>query len=104
MSNPNSKEDNQSSIKENMQNHIFSVLKGAGVIEGNDNEFYDDLEESNGNFLKEESFDIENLNIKSSSYIQETSNNPSLFKNEEISGNKDISIYRNDSRKLSKQK
>ena len=103
MSNPNSKEDNQSSIKENMQNHIFSMLKGAGVIEGNDNDFYDDLEESNGNFLKEDSLDIENLNIKRSSFIQETSNNPSLFKNEEINRNKDNSFYRNDARKLSIQ-
>ena len=103
MSNPNSKEENQSSIKENMQNHIFSMLKGAGVIEGNDNDFYDDLEESNGNFLKEDSLDIENLNIKRSSFIQETSNNPSLFKNEEINRNKDNSFYRNDARKLSIQ-
>ena len=103
MSNPNSKEENQSSIKENMQNHIFSMLKGAGVIEGNDNDFYDDLEESNGNFLKEDSLDIENLNIKRSSFIQETSNNPSLFKNEEINRNKDNSFYRNDERKLSIQ-
>ena len=103
MSNPNSKEENQSSIKENMQNHIYSMLKGAGVIEGNDNDFYDDLEESNGNFLKEDSLDIENLNIKRSSFIQETSNNPSLFKNEEINRNKDNSFYRNDARKLSIQ-
>ena len=103
MSNPNSKEENQSSIKENMQNHIFSMLKGAGVIEGNDNDFYDDLEESNGNFLKEDSLDIENLNIRRSSFIQETSKNPFLFKNEEINRNKDISCYRNDSRKLSIQ-
>ena len=37
-----------------MENHIFSMLKGAGVIEGNDNEFYEDLEESNVDYLKEE--------------------------------------------------
>ena len=37
MSNPNSKkEKNNSEIKENMQNHIFSMLKEAGIIEAND--------------------------------------------------------------------
>ena len=81
MSNPNSK-DNQSSIKENMQNNIVSMLKGAGIIEGNDNEFYEDLEKINLN--KEEYLDLDNLNVRRDSFIKETNNRPFLCSNEEL--------------------
>ena len=82
MSNPNRKVENQSSIKENMENHIFSMLKGAGVIEGNDNEFYEDLEESNVDYLKEDSLDLENLNRISNK--KGKINRPSLFSNDDL--------------------
>ena len=98
MSNPNSK-DNQSSIKENMQNNIVSMLKGAGIIEGNDNEFYEDLEKINLN--KEEYLDLDNLNIRRSSFIKETNNRPFLYSNEELTQNNNIPFYRNDTRKFS---
>ena len=98
MSNPNSK-DNQSSIKENMQNNIVSMLKGAGIIEGNDNEFYKKLKKINLN--KEEYLDLDNLNIRRSSFIKETNNRPFLYSNEELTQNNNIPFYRNDTRKFS---
>ena len=101
MSNPNKKVENQSSIKENMENHIFSMLKGAGVIEGNDNEFYEDLEESNVDYLKEESLDLENLNRNSNK--KGKINRPSLFSNDDLYINHNINFYRNDTRKFTHQ-
>ena len=94
MSNPNSKkEENNSEIKENMQNHIFSMLKGAGIIDGNDKDFYDDFTEQNLDLT-----DIGNLNIKRSSFIKETINHPFFKKKEDINYN-NISFNRNDIRK-----
>ena len=101
MSNLNRKVENQSSIKENMENHIFSMLKGAGVIEGNDNEFYEDLEESNVDYLKEESLDLENLNRNSNK--KGKINRPSLFSNDDLYINHNINFYRNDTRKFTHQ-
>ena len=101
MSNPNKKVENQSSIKENMENHIFSMLKGAGVIEGNDNEFYEDLEESNVDYLKEDSLDLENLNRNSNK--KGKINRPSLFSNDDLYINHNINFYRNDTRKFTHQ-
>ena len=101
MSNPNRKVENQSSIKENMENHIFSMLKGAGVIEGNDNEFYEDLEESNVDYLKEDSLDLENLNRISNK--KGKINRPSLFSNDDLYINHNINFYRNDTRKFTHQ-
>ena len=101
MSNPNRKVENQSSIKENMENHIFSMLKGAGVIEGNDNEFYEDLEESNVDYLKEDSLDLENLNRNSNK--KGKINRPSLFSNDDLYINHNINFYRNDTRKFTHQ-
>ena len=89
MSNPNSKiEKNNSEIKENMQNHIFSMLKEAGIIEGNDKDFYDDFNEKNLDL-------IENLNTKSSSFIKEKINLPFSINNEDINKN-NIPFNRND--------
>ena len=91
MSNPNSKiEKNNSKIKENMQNHIFSMLKEAGIIEGNDKDFYDDFNEKNLDLI-----DIENLNTKSSSFIKEKKNLPFSINNEDINKN-NIPFNRND--------
>ncbi len=101
MSNPNRKVENQSSIKENMENHIFSMLKGAGVIEGNDNEFYEDLEESNVDYLKEDSLDLENLNRISNK--KGKINRPSLFSNDDLYINHNINFNRNDTRKFTHQ-
>ena len=101
MSNPNRKVENQSSIKENMENHIFSMLKGAGVIEGNDNEFYEDLEESNVDYLKEDSLDLENLNRNSNK--KGKINRPSLFSNDDLYINHNINFNRNDTRKFTHQ-
>ena len=101
MSNLNRKVENQSSIKENMENHIFSMLKGAGVIEGNDNEFYEDLEESNVDYLKEDSLDLENLNRNSNK--KGKINRPSLFSNDDLYINHNINFYRNDTRKFTHQ-
>ena len=101
MSNLNRKVENQSSIKENMENHIFSMLKGAGVIEGNDNEFYEDLEESNVDYLKEDSLDLENLNRISNK--KGKINRPSLFSNDDLYINHNINFYRNDTRKFTHQ-
>ena len=101
MSNPNRKVENQSSIKENMENHIFSMLKGAGVIEGNDNEFYEDLEESNVDYLKEDSLDLENINRISNK--KGKINRPSLFSNDDLYINHNINFYRNDTRKFTHQ-
>ena len=101
MSNLNRKVENQSSIKENMENHIFSMLKGAGVIEGNDNEFYEDLEESNVDYLKEESLDLENLNRNSNK--KGKINRPSLFSNDDLYINHNINFNRNDTRKFTHQ-
>ena len=101
MSNPNRKVENQSSIKENMENHIFSMLKGAGVIEGNDNEFYEDLEESNVDYLKEDSLDLENLNRNSNK--KGKINRTSLFSNDDLYINHNINFYRNDTRKFTHQ-
>ena len=89
MSNPNSKIDNNNSeIKENMQNNIFSMLKEAGIIEGNDKDFYDDFNEKNLDL-------IENLNTKSSSFIKEKINLPFSINNEDINKN-NIPFNRND--------
>ena len=94
MSNPNSKkEENNSEIKENMQNHIFSMLKGAGIIDGNDKDFYDDFTEQNLDLT-----DIGNLNKKRSSFIKETINHPFFKKKEDINYNH-IPFNRNDIRK-----
>ena len=101
MSNLNRKVENQSSIKENMENHIFSMLKGAGVIEGNDNEFYEDLEESNVDYLKEDSLDLENLNRNSNK--KGKINRTSLFSNDDLYINHNINFYRNDTRKFTHQ-
>ena len=101
MSNLNRKVENQSSIKENMENHIFSMLKGAGVIEGNDNEFYEDLEESNVDYLKEDSLDLENLNRNSNK--KGKINRPSLFSNDDLYINHNINFNRNDTRKFTHQ-
>ena len=101
MSNPNRKVENQSSIKENMENHIFSMLKGAGVIEGNDNEFYEDLEESNVDYLKEDSLDLENINRISNK--KGKINRPSLFSNDDLYINHNINFNRNDTRKFTHQ-
>ena len=94
MSNPNSKkEKNNSEIKENMQNHIFSMLKEAGIIEANDKDFYDDFKEQNLDLI-----DNENLNTKSSSFTKEKINIPFSINNEDINNN-NIPFNRNDIRK-----
>ena len=51
-------------------------------MEGNDNEFYEDLEKINLN--KEEYLDLDNLNVRRDSFIKETNNRPFLCSNEEL--------------------
>ena len=48
-------------------------------MEGNDNEFYEDLEKINLN--KEEYLDLDNLNVRRDSFIKETNNRPFLYSN-----------------------